>query len=280
MNSILSTLKLLRVTYNRHHFILLLLLYSSCAEALSNKSQPFLRRIRSIIPQKLPLALPWYEDGLDFSCTGCSKCCQVDGDVWLAPEEVSTIVQFLGNENKIGSNVNNVSPIDEFRKSFVRAEIAPAGTDGDHSQSWMCLKRKEGACVFLDPSGKCGIYDDRPIQCRTYPFWPSLLESSEDWAEESVLPDDLIIDEEKNERHWSAEHGGCEGIGIGKIIDIVAASAANKRDVNETDLENLLEEQQKKVIIDRQEIQAKRREAKKHWKRFPGEDIKYSSWYL
>lgn len=117
-------------------------------------AKPLVRRIRSAIA---PFTLPWYENGLDFSCTGCGKCCKVDGDVWLAPEEVDSIMTYLGY------NTQNDASIEEFRKKYVRAEVTSA--DGDQSQSWMCLKRKEGACVFLDPVGKCGIYDVRPIQC-------------------------------------------------------------------------------------------------------------------
>lgn len=42
-------------------------------------------------------------------------------------------------------------------------------------------------CVFLDRKtvpGKavCGIYQDRPTQCRTWPFWPENLRSRRAWA--------------------------------------------------------------------------------------------------
>ena len=41
-------------------------------------------------------------------------------------------------------------------------------------------------CVFLDRTtipGKaiCGVYEDRPIQCRTWPFWPSVVNTRADW---------------------------------------------------------------------------------------------------
>ena len=49
---------------------------------------------------------PWYEDGLNFNCTGCGKCCKVDGDVWLAPEEVDSIMSHLGYSS---------DAVDEFR---------------------------------------------------------------------------------------------------------------------------------------------------------------------
>jgi uncharacterized protein len=41
-------------------------------------------------------------------------------------------------------------------------------------------------CIFLDRKtlpGKaiCGLYEARPMQCRTWPFWPENLESPEAW---------------------------------------------------------------------------------------------------
>eukprot|EP00978_Attheya_sp_CCMP212_P013077 scaffold32658_cov43-Attheya_sp.AAC.1 len=204
----------------------------------------------------------------------CTKCCRVDGDVWLAPEEVTNIVNYLRNEND-----EDVTSIDTFRKKYVRAELSPE--DGDPSQSWMCLKRNDGACTFLDPLGQCGIYDVRPVQCSTYPFWPSLLEDPEAWEEESVLPDDVALENGTDDRHWSPEHGGCEGIiGIGRIMDTVAE--LDEKDLKDVDLNILVQEleQQEAIIVEREEIIAKRKAAKRHWKRFPGHDIKMSTWYL
>jgi Fe-S-cluster containining protein len=42
-------------------------------------------------------------------------------------------------------------------------------------------------CVFLDRTsvpGKavCSIYAARPLQCRTWPFWPEMLESRRQWT--------------------------------------------------------------------------------------------------
>ena len=257
----------------RFFLVLILVTIHEC-QALAKA--PLLRRIRSVIPSKFPFSLPWYENGLEFSCTGCSKCCQVDGDVWLAPEEVSNIITYLcgGEEGE-----NGLFSVSDFRKKYVRAEIAPA--DGDPSESWMCLKRNEGACTFLDSSGKCGIYDVRPVQCSTYPFWPSLLEDREIWREESVLPDDIAIEEGSGDRHWSPEFGGCEGIGsvgIGQIIDAVAK--VDPEHLKDLDLDQMLQKQEELTIVQREEIIAKRKKAKKHWRRFPGEEIKQSTWYL
>ena len=41
-----------------------------------------------------------------------------------------------------------------------------------------------GDCVFFDhDTRKCEVYDDRPRQCKTWPFWKSNLKSPEAWAE-------------------------------------------------------------------------------------------------
>lgn len=146
----------------------------------SSSSSSFFRRIRSKIPSFIPGSLPWYDKGLPFSCTECSKCCKVDGDVWLAPEEVDSVVEYvMGNNNNNHNNDNQ--ELKEFRQKYTRAEIKPASPPSTNNnnnekndnenknESWMCLKRINGACVFLDSeSGQCSIYDVRPIQCSTY----------------------------------------------------------------------------------------------------------------
>lgn len=40
-------------------------------------------------------------------------------------------------------------------------------------------------CVFLKDK-KCQIYQERPIQCRTFPWWQQNLRSKEDWERAAV----------------------------------------------------------------------------------------------
>ena len=53
-------------------------------------------------------------------------------------------------------------------------------------------------CVFLTADG-CSIHEVKPTQCRTYPFWPSLIQSREMWKEEGKF---------------------CPGIGKGELVQI------------------------------------------------------------
>lgn len=115
-----------------------------------------------------PLALvgeksPWYGDGLRFKCTGCGKCCTgAPGAVWVSDEEIEKMSSFL-----------NIS-VDQFLKRFTRL------IDGRRS---LVEDSKSYDCVFLRGS-RCMLYEVRPQQCRTYPWWPSILRSQEEWNEE------------------------------------------------------------------------------------------------
>eukprot|EP00965_Chrysotila_dentata_P063189 2093776-Pleurochrysis_carterae.AAC.3 len=157
----------------------------------------------------------------------------MDGDVWLAPEEVVSIANH--------KELDVASFIDEYGRKKLKG--------------WVCLKQspgRENGCVFLDADTRqCGIYDVRPVQCSTYPFWPSLVDDPDAWEEEAVLPDDATITNFETQRYWDAEFGGCEGI-------------------NQPDA----------TIVPADEIQAKRNAARKHWRRFPGFFIKRRSWRL
>jgi len=55
--------------------------------------------------------------------------------------------------------------------------------------NWVRLKSVKGqdgaeACIFLQDDKTCSIYEARPVQCRTYPFWPRIMKSREAWRQE------------------------------------------------------------------------------------------------
>lgn len=146
----------------------------------------YLTKLQSTLTDKV-----WWKDGLQFSCTGCGRCCQNDGEVWFDTDEFFDLCKLL--------NITFEEAIDKYTESV-------------HS-GWIKIKNKipngvdDDQCVFLDKDGKsCSVYEARPIQCRTYPYWPSLLVNSSAWDNEAVVPDSVVG------KHWSREQGGCEGI--------------------------------------------------------------------
>jgi Fe-S-cluster containining protein len=111
---------------------------------------------------------PWYKDGLRFKCTGCGQCCTGSpGYVWVSPSEAEAIAKKL-----------NIS-IEEFVKRYTRRV---------GNRLSLIEKRQENNnydCVFLQGK-RCTIYDARPKQCRTYPWWSENVQTPEDWKEEGV----------------------------------------------------------------------------------------------
>ena len=105
----------------------------------------------------------WYEKGLRFSCTGCGKCCSgAPGYVWVTEEEIAAMAAHL----KIA--------IDLFVRKYIRCI--------DSRLALIELKNRDYDCVFLHDS-KCIIYEVRPHQCKTFPWWKENLSSEESWNE-------------------------------------------------------------------------------------------------
>jgi len=46
------------------------------------------------------------------------------------------------------------------------------------------VERENHDCVFLNQQG-CGVYAARPLQCATYPFWPTVLADKKSWELEA-----------------------------------------------------------------------------------------------
>lgn len=105
----------------------------------------------------------FYKDGLCFECTGCGNCCShPDGTVMLTSEEAGAIADYL--------------EMDEagFLEKYL--DISP-GVNGLHLTSY-----DNGDCIFLE-NNQCQIYPVRPMQCRTFPFWPENLKSAFRWKQ-------------------------------------------------------------------------------------------------
>src|SRR5262249_9163146 len=109
----------------------------------------------------------WYSNGLRFKCTQCGNCCTgPPGYVFLTKDEIARIARFLGN-------ADDTLPPDQLRRVGSRYSLT---------------ERKNGDCVFLkqvDGKRICSVYPVRPLQCRTWPFWDSNLESPASWRDAS-----------------------------------------------------------------------------------------------
>jgi uncharacterized protein len=106
---------------------------------------------------------PWYQEGLKFGCTGCGDCCTgAPGYVWVNKAEIEALAKAIGID------------VAEFERRYVR-KIGIRKS---------LIEWGNGDCVFFHGESRtCQVYDVRPRQCRTWPFWPSNLNSPETWAD-------------------------------------------------------------------------------------------------
>ncbi|MCA9214336.1 MAG: YkgJ family cysteine cluster protein [Planctomycetales bacterium] len=104
---------------------------------------------------------PWYSDGLRFKCSQCGDCCTgAPGYVWVNKEEI----QELADEIQVS--------VEQFESEYVRRVGIRKSL----------REFPSGDCVFFDSeSRKCQVYNARPRQCRTWPFWDSNLKTPEAW---------------------------------------------------------------------------------------------------
>jgi Fe-S-cluster containining protein len=100
-----------------------------------------------------------------FACqTGCTKCCRLRGSVYLTEADLERAAQYLG-----------LTAAEFEARHAVRYR---------HVLRLRKLPRGQDQCRFLTAEG-CSIHPAKPTQCRTYPFWPSLVESRARWTMES-----------------------------------------------------------------------------------------------
>ncbi|MBM4291526.1 MAG: YkgJ family cysteine cluster protein [Deltaproteobacteria bacterium] len=108
-----------------------------------------------------PPPAPWYAAGLRFTCTGCGACCTGAGRVWVSLEDIARLAAALGLD----------------LPTFAEEHLERA------AGRWALKERAEtGDCGFLRDR-RCAVYEARPRQCRTFPWWPTTLQDAAAWGE-------------------------------------------------------------------------------------------------
>ncbi len=103
---------------------------------------------------------PWYKDGLRFTCTRCGHCCTGEpGYVWVTDEDLLAIAHKRGEM------------LEQVKALYTRWT----------SRGRTLREKSNGDCIFYDHEQGCTIYEVRPPQCRTWPFWESNVLTPEAW---------------------------------------------------------------------------------------------------
>jgi Fe-S-cluster containining protein len=106
---------------------------------------------------------PWFSKGLKFACTGCGDCCTgAPGYVWVNKAEIEALAAAMRIE------------VQEFERRYVRKVGIRKSL----------IEWGNGDCIFFHGESRtCQVYEVRPRQCRTWPFWPSNLASPVTWED-------------------------------------------------------------------------------------------------
>ena len=102
----------------------------------------------------------WFADGLRFQCTGCGKCCTGSpGYVFLSHLDLDRLATHFAMSSE------------EFCKTYTH-----------RVDEKLSLLERPGSdhCIFLK-NNQCSVYDARPQQCRTFPWWVYFLRDEESW---------------------------------------------------------------------------------------------------
>jgi Fe-S-cluster containining protein len=111
---------------------------------------------------------PFYAQGLRFSCTRCSSCFRLEpGYVFLSQKDLDALSATLCLDPAA------------FLSAYCRWIPVAGGV------FHLSLREKNNYDCILWQDGGCSAYAARPLQCRTFPFWPSALASPAAWKEET-----------------------------------------------------------------------------------------------
>lgn len=105
-----------------------------------------------------------YQEGIRFECQGTGKCC-------LSRGTHGYVYMTLQDRKRMAKHFELTTH--EFTKLHC-----------DKTEGWYHLKVPQGDCKFLQDK-KCLVYDARPTQCRTWPFWPENM-TAKAWNKEVI----------------------------------------------------------------------------------------------
>lgn len=93
----------------------------------------------------------FYRDGIRFECQGDGKCC-------LSRGKYGYVYLSFNDRKRLAAHFGLTT--DKFTEQYVKKE------DGLY-----LLNYTGGDCPFFQDC-RCAVYEARPWQCRTWPFWP------------------------------------------------------------------------------------------------------------
>lgn len=106
----------------------------------------------------------FWSEGIRFECQGSGKCCTSRGSygfVYLSLKDRQRFARFFHLTTS------------EFTRKYC-----------EKTSGWFHLRNPDKNCEFLE-GNRCTVYEGRPSQCRTWPFWPENM-NAKSWRRDVV----------------------------------------------------------------------------------------------
>lgn len=103
-----------------------------------------------------------WEDGIQFECQGTGRC-------WVSRGTYGYVYLSIEDRRRLARSLK--FPTLSFTRKYCIK-----------TNEQFHLRNHQGPCQFLNGNA-CSVYEARPIQCRTWPFWPENM-NSRVWARE------------------------------------------------------------------------------------------------
>jgi len=141
---------------------------SATAHPLSRDTEQHYVAGKSSDGQKIPHSVSMQQvqqaledEAFRWSCTACGKCCRGPGVVYFTAEDLE--------------NIREALKLSDAKWERLHTRLVQKRKNG------LFLHQTAKACALLGKDGKCTVYEVRPLQCRTFPFWTSNFESRESY---------------------------------------------------------------------------------------------------
>lgn len=108
----------------------------------------------------------FWQKGIRFQCQGSGKCCTSHG-------EYGFVFMTIEDRRRMARHLK--MPLSAFTRKYCT---------NDNGFYHLKEDPKNPDCLFLK-GVRCGVYQGRPTQCRTWPFWPEVMKAKT-WKKEVV----------------------------------------------------------------------------------------------
>lgn len=130
------------------------------------------------------------EKGFTFQCQGCGRCCsnEIDGYVYLYMDDIKNMATSL--QVSLEELAEKYLMVVFYTYNIYNEKLVKTGKVKRMHTLAIRSSAGQSSCQFLYKQGDnylCRIYEYRPIQCSSYPFWDTIMTHSKNFIETELI---------------------------------------------------------------------------------------------